>query len=404
MLTLEQRYLSPSEGSVIDLGVGAMVAQTRIRSIVEPELLRQALDALAVAYPLLRSRISRDDAGYLLRYGAGDGPSFRVVDADDDPFALELNTPMDRERELARAGLFRHNGDSVVSLAVDHSVADGRLVTTLLNTLVGYYTAQVEGRSLKPIRGHGMRPAVETMLAEHYDIEGVPSSLRQFTPAALPRPALGRPVPAQRFGVGHLSLDRLGTTALTQWARVSGVTMNGLLSGAVAAALSTMVEGPIAIAFPVDLRPRLRPQLPADAQLLSIGVGYAVVSSSGNADVLELARRITTQLKAGIDLALPQRTLLARGSFDFPSPLPMTTSISNLGELDPPTLQAGAELRSIRFGTTVPHPVPILFAATTDGHLGLEIVYDRTYFTDEQMTDLTDGIRCELGRSAQSRR
>ncbi|MGY2062882.1 hypothetical protein ACW9HQ_49025, partial [Nocardia gipuzkoensis] len=77
------------------------------------------------------------------------------------------------------------------------------------------------------------------------------------------------------------------------------------------------------------------------------------------------------------------------------------TSISNLGELDPPTLPAGTELRSIRFGTSVPAPFPILFAATTDGHLGLEIVYDRTYFTDEQMTELAADIRVGLGRSAQ---
>ncbi|MCM6773579.1 hypothetical protein NDR87_08865 [Nocardia sp. CDC159] len=397
MQTVEQRLLSPGETNQLTIGVDAVIAQARIDGTVDPTLLQQALDLLTTAYPLLRSRIVESDAGYLLQYTAGERPPLRIVDVDADPFVLELNTPLHRDRGLARAGLFHHHGENVVSLVIDHAVADGRLVTTLLRRLLDYYTAATEARTPNPARGTGLEPALEDRLAEQYGTDQVPVAPALVSGAKLPTPARG-PIPVQRFGVGHLALDRLATTAVTRRARAAGVSVHALLSGTVAAALSATVDGPIVLSFPIDLRPRLRPPLRPDAQLLAIGTVYAVIRPTASDDVTDLGRRIATQLTASLDLALPQRSLLQPQPLGA-STLPTDTmSVSNMGLLDPPTLPTGLELRSLRFGTAVPQPTPILFAATTNGRLELDLTYDRTYFTDEQMTALTDGLHGRLTR------
>ncbi|MBF6327701.1 phthiocerol/phthiodiolone dimycocerosyl transferase family protein [Nocardia transvalensis] len=401
MRTVEQRYLSPGESNLLTLGVGPVVAQARIDGAVDPETLRRALDLLAVEYPLLGSRIVEDGDGYLLQSAAGEGPSLTDAAIDDDPFTLELNTPVPREHELARAGVFRDGGDGVVSLAIDHSAADGRLTTTLLRKLLGYYAALAEGQVPNPAPGHGLESPLEARLDARYGTEEDFGAPEQIAPAMLPTPALGRPVPAQRFGVGHLSQGRRATTALTQRARADGLTMNGLLSGIVATALSDVVDGPIAFMFPVDLRSRLRPALRPDAQLLSVGPIHTVVATTEQPDAIDLGRQITTQVRTAIDEALPQKSILAMKARDRSGPetLPSMT-ISNLGRLDTPPLPPGAGLRAVRFGTTFPQPSPILFASSTDGRLDLDLVYDRTYFTDEQMTGLTAGIQAGLERFA----
>ncbi|MFG1791233.1 hypothetical protein [Nocardia sp. NPDC049149] len=398
MLALAQRYLSPGEASLLRENVGAVVAQARIGGVVEPSILEQALATLADAYPLLRSRIVDEAKGYLLQYAAGAGPSLRVVDTDDDPFTLELNTVLAHEREVARAALFRHAGDSVVSLAIHHSVADGRLTTTLLHTLLGYYTAAAEGRAPTQVRGRGLQPSLDELLAGHQSTEEFPASPSQLTPALLPTLALGLPVPAQRFGVGQLSMDRRTTTALKRQAHANNITVTGLLSGTAAAALSVVVDGTISITFLVDLRSRLQPPLRPDDELLAIGYAMAVVSTA-QADSVEYAREIATQLKASVDQGLPQRLILALNTEpDQPTPGMASMAVSNLGLLDTPPLPTGAELRSVRFGTTVPQPSPFLFASTTDGQLELDLVYDRTYFTDEQMAQFVTGIRTGLAQ------
>ncbi|RDI68401.1 phthiocerol/phthiodiolone dimycocerosyl transferase family protein [Nocardia pseudobrasiliensis] len=396
MRTLEQRRLSPGEASLINADVGAVVAQARIDGVVEPAILEQALHTLAEDHPLLRSRIIDDAAGYLLQYAAGAGPSLRVVDTDEDPFALELNTALTREREVARAALFRHAGDSVVSLAVHHSVADGISTTTLLHMLLDYYTAAAEGRAPAKAHGRGLRPALDSLLAGHQGAEEFPALLNPPTAALLPASALGHPVPAQRFGVGHLSLDRRATTDLQRQAHALGATVTGLLGGTLAAVLSHMVDGTIIFRFWVDLRSRLQPPLRPDDELLAVGYVSTAIST-GQGDSAEYAREITTQLKTSVDQGFPQRSVLTLDAEPgHATPGTVTLAVSNLGRLDTPPLPAGAELRSVRFGTTSPQQNPILFASTTDGRLELDFTYDRTYFTDEQMNRFITEIRSGL--------
>ncbi len=320
------------------------------------------------------------------------------MDTDDDPFAMELNTALVRDRGIARAGLFRYDGDSVVSLVIDHCVADGHLTMTLLSKLLGYYTAATEGRSPHPVAGRGLEPSLDARFDGRYGAaEQLPAILERFTPAALPTPALGRPAPTSRYGVGHLHLDRVATTALKHQARSRGGTVGALLSGTVAAELSTMIHGPFLIAFPVDLRSRVQPRLRPDTELLSIGMLVAEVDPTEPVDSAELGRRISAQLTAGLDNALPQKGIVALKAPDaIPPQAHAAMLISNLGVVEAPPLPTGTELRSIRFGTTHPHPSPLLFASTTDGRLELDLVYDRTYFTDEQMTRLADGIHQRL--------
>jgi hypothetical protein len=45
------------------------------------------------------------------------------------------------------------------------------------------------------------------------------------------------------------------------------------------------------------------------------------------------------------------------------------------------------------------HESPLIFVSTTSGLLTLDLVYNRSFLTDQQMTDLADGIESTLGSS-----
>jgi hypothetical protein len=155
----------------------------------------------------------------------------------------------------------------------------------------------------------------------------------------------------------------------------------------------------LAVTSAVDLRHRLIPPVAPDAQLCCIGPVPVFVTAPHPADPLTLGRQITTRVRTAIDHGDPQKWILGMNHPDavlMPSP---SVFVSNLGLLATPPTPSGIQITASRFLATYSGPIPLIFVSTTSGLLTLDLVYNRSFLTDQQMTDLADGIESTLGSS-----
>ena len=118
-------------------------AWIRVDREVDPRRLEEALGDLAHRHSALRSTFEVDEPPRVIYHDRTDWP-LEVVDPDDPALDRLGRTFTPSEPQLKRAMLLRSPTTSVVGLAVDHSVCDGRSLDLLLNQLC----AALDGRHL----------------------------------------------------------------------------------------------------------------------------------------------------------------------------------------------------------------------------------------------------------------
>jgi phenolphthiocerol/phthiocerol/phthiodiolone dimycocerosyl transferase len=405
-----QRYLSVIESLTLDTRSTA-VASVTVDGVIKPTILSRALTTLAARYPLLRSQIIRDDTGFLLRIIEGQTPTLMVHRGAEDVLLAELNTPLRLDRQVVRTVLSHDGTNSTITLSIDHSFADGCLIAALLNELLGNYTTLAAGMTPGRMPTEDFPPSLDTRLAGQFSHEEIATFITQTTVALTkqPRPARLPSLAATNantappdFAVRNITFTAQTTTKIFTITKKKGLTTHGLICGAILAALRARLEPatePITLAVksPVNLRRRLIPPITPNAQLSCLGGVTVFVTAPHPADALALGRQITTQIHTAIDNGDPQKWILARNHSDAILKPSTSVTVSNLGRLATPPTPSGIEITASRFLTTFPEPIPLIIAHTASGRLTLDLVYDRSFLTDQQMADLANGIEITLG-------
>jgi phenolphthiocerol/phthiocerol/phthiodiolone dimycocerosyl transferase len=402
-----QRYLSVTESLFASSASLPGVASFTVDGIIEPTILNRALTTLAAQYPVLRGQIVRDNTGFLLRI-EDQIPTLTVHHGAEDTTLAEINTPLQLDRQVARTVLSRDGANSTITLAMDHSVADGRLTVTLLYKLLDNYTMLAAGNTPPPTPPDDLPPPLDTRLAGQFSDEEIATFITQTLTkkspvATLPTLAAARENTAPSgFAVRTIAFTAQATTEILTTAKKNALFAHGLISGAILAALRAQLEPAtepltLAIASPVDLRDRLTPPLAPDAQLCCIGRVWVFVTTPHPADPLALGRQIITQLHTAIGNGDPQKWILAKNHLDAVLMPPTSVGISDLGRLPTPPTPRGIRVTASRALGTYPGPIPLIFVSITGGRLTLDLVYDRSLLTDQQMTDLANGIELTLG-------
>lgn len=417
-----QRPLSPFENSYFGSGtrigsvpVGGMplFVGSTVRGGLDVSAVRRVLAELAAAHPLLRSNQVVDAEG-VKRFRRDDSYRPRLTIAEGgEPEYLELvNTPQDWTDGLFHAHLLRDGDRDRIVLAIHHGIADGRSAFALLTELWERYTAQVTGAPAPAADPDQRLPeAMDTRLARivsDAEVAGLLDLMRagaaMMSPDLAPRhlPEHGDGAQRNRLTLDRVELDDTETAAVVAAARVHGVSVNSLITGAALAAFRARLESsagalPMICGHAVDVRADLVPPLPASTVLNCVsGVGtFALVESE--ADPIALAHAVASGMRASIERREALLIMLAAQRVPDPATAalfssPNTFAISNIGRL--PALSTPPGLRIIRndvFAMAAGMP-PKLTVFTVGDRMTIQVEYDTARHSRAQMGEVGQAL------------
>ncbi len=362
---------------------------------------RQALDAVQADDPLLRARITWNQAG--LRFAPADAPlPLQVVDTSAAAWLAcieaELARPFAHEvGPLARCLLLQWPGRCVLALTFHHCIGDGRSGSELLRRVL----ARVAAGDFDP-RPADALPPLHAVLPPQFNWEAQPQTAEQVYAALMadyrrhgkpaPLPWLA-PQAAQRTPrVLRLALAADELQRLLAASRAQGATVHGALCAAQLLAtqrrLGTVQAAPLFLSCPADLRAHLAPAQPVAPTALLVTMLAASFAVGGATDFWSLAREVTAHTRMqlargdghlffclyGVDGAVADAAGLARFN-KMVMASPHGSCVSNVGRV--PAVAADPAVEAISFALC-PMPYQTLFTSVTTyaDQLLINVAYD----------------------------
>ncbi|MEU2043784.1 phthiocerol/phthiodiolone dimycocerosyl transferase family protein [Nocardia niwae] len=310
------RTLAPSEQRFVRHGTytGRSVS---VRGALDVTALREAFAALRRTCPVIGCRIAEDATGqgYLL---AADETAWTPVSVREGDVAVIGIPAMDPVVQLAYLDVVGSGAEEWrITLFAHHSVADAGHCVELLSRLWGLYSDVVERQPVNAVvqdipqslEWHvAARGITRTATSGFEDVtKPLPLEARDVPPgSAQPAPSsLTRPV--------RVRLNREATARITELARGTGVTVNGLLTAALLRAYARETVGgatSLGCLYPVDLRARLDPPVTAAAGTNMAGLACFAATVDPAASPLELAQRISARLTRDLSEGVVQQSVL----------------------------------------------------------------------------------------------
>ncbi|GGV23528.1 acyltransferase [Kitasatospora herbaricolor] len=411
------RKLSPAETLYVSASRSRAVLTCQIRGDVDEKLLTAAFDVKVARHPSLRSRVGLVDGAPALVPLAGEAPALLVRQAGPSAFAEEMNTPLSADGPLVRAVLLRGSGEHTFVLSVDHTVTDGHSALALHDALWRTYAELADGAEPPDARQERWPDAATDLLppcsaaeiAEHL-ARRVEQSKRgpiAFLPyeAAVAGAGPGGDGTGQRVQVQRVLLESEATARLVRYARAAGLSVHGLVSGALLVALRRRIgglPGPRALGClsPVDLRGRVNPPIGREVMIPAVTGFLDILEVRADDDPLELGREVLAHLRTAIERGdfVPETHILPE-VIGNPALLATSLIVTNLGSVPGPPAPPGLELTGMRL---IPvreqyYPQagqgPLMACVTSfDGRLAIELPYSTECFGHGQIA----GIRADV--------
>lgn len=313
----------------------------RVEGPLDLAVLRQAWDVLRAEHPVLAARISPSAGspgvplpGFELVSPAAAPPGELVV---HDHGAILAPRAIREGEEVALVDVIPQGEGHVVSFAVLHSVADGRLGYHWAGRLWSHYTDLVEG-PVPVVEPVPVPKPPEDLLAERgvKKIDHGPRRAELVAPTNLPDQKFVRPVRER------VQLSAPTTSLLRRYAKSRGQTMHGLVAGAVATMMRRLLPSadgaaaPIALISPVDLRERFAPPVPIWGGTNVLGDAHAVVHARPDSDPAQLGAEVLAQLHEDLAAGIVHQDFFHfLEFFTDEQPSILHTITTNLGVLDP---------------------------------------------------------------------
>jgi hypothetical protein len=365
------RVLAPSEERFVRHGTytGRSVS---VVGDLDMTALRTAFAALQRAYPVVTGRIVEESGrGYLLRPGNRHAVGMWASNGDPDVVRLPAE-PIDPARQLAYLDVVLSDaGRARITFFAHHSIADAGHCVELLSRLWGYYTDYVESGTTTVVP-HDYPQSLEWYAAARgitrkamsgfEDVARPPSTAERSVPADPATPAPSALVPPRRT-----VLDRETTARIVGLGRHQGVTVNGLITTALLRAYAsenasaTTDPLPVGCLYPVDMRSRLTPPVPAAAGTNMAGLASFAADIDVRAGIIELAQRISSRLHYDLAKGVTQQSVLHFPDFFGPTrihSLAGHVAITNTGVVPTFRVPADLELSDYEIVYLSAHPRP----------------------------------------------
>ncbi|MGW0636308.1 phthiocerol/phthiodiolone dimycocerosyl transferase family protein [Nocardia salmonicida] len=412
-----RRRISPFESSFFGTGttIGSvptggmpLFLGTTVHGVLDPAILRTALDELAAAHPLLRSRVVTDDGvGQFVRDDEF-LPRLDIVEGGEAEYLALVNGPRDWSDGLFRAYLLRAGLRQQIVLVVHHGISDGRSGFALLGQMWRHYTAHATGIAVPESNSDQALPeAMDTRLAEVVSVAAAEAWLDEIragaammgpedAPRTLPRDGSDAD-PLGRFAMQRIELSAEETAGLVTVARAHGLSVTSVLAGTALTAFRTRFpeSGPLPMfcGYAADVRTEFDPPVPAETVVNFASGAGVLVHATGETTQLELAHAIETGLRAGLDRREPAHFPLAAQlvNDELTAALlsaPPTIAISNIGRLQPHSIPDDIAFVRDDVYAMGPAMPPKLTTFTIGGRLTLQLEYDTALYRRTHMEKL----------------
>ncbi|WP_405160370.1 hypothetical protein OG203_28600 [Nocardia sp. NBC_01499] len=402
-------------GSVPTGGMPLYIGST-VHGAIDPEILRRVLGELAAVHPLLRSKVVTEADGTMHFHRVDDyRPRLDLADGDEADYLRLVNGPRDWTDGLFRAHLLRAGERQRIVLVIHHGISDGRSAFALLAELWQRYTAHIAGSPL-PVDGSdtSLPEAMDTLLAEMFSdaevaefLELVRANVAMMGPESAPRtlPVDGDGIgddPLGRYAVHRIELDTKETEALVTAARLHGISVHSLLSGAAMVAVRANLApatGPLPLmcGHAVDVRGELVPRLPASTMVNCASGSGATLLVAHDHSPIGLGLLVAASLHDARERQEAARFLLAAQRVDDPVTAaafaaPPTLALSNIGRLPAHSMPTG--VRHVRDDVFAMGPgmPPKLTVFTIGDRLTIQVEHDTAQHSRARMGKVAQAL------------
>lgn len=357
------RPLAPSEAIFGTPGtyIGYSVL---VDGIVELDVLAAAFRSLQQTYPILCA-VLEPGADGTKTIMAASGPPPEIIVQEGDPEDRIASVALDPAVSLGALHVTRCTTAAAITLLTHHSIADSSHSLALLAELCSRYTDR-DGDTSAPTTAQPYPQPVEEILAvrgiekettvETDAVESISSDAAVELSAELAgwlEYRWDEVEPDFRADdVARVRLSPTDTTALIEFGRRHGVTVNGVLSAVIVQAeaeIRGVEPAEVRYGYPVDLRGRLTPPV-APTEGTNV-IGYHGFVADAEHDLIESARAVSAQLRSVVDdgsiYQSPMRLAdRARGARPSPPPV-IATNWGIVPELRLPDELAPVDFRSV---------------------------------------------------------
>ena len=413
------RALSPYE-TFFTAGSVTVWLSARLRGRLDRAALVEALGVVRAAHPVLRHQIAMDGQGFTLVTGEEKAPpvSFKEATALEAP---EL-WPLTPGSALAAVDVVSSGDEHIVSFGAHHGVADARSAACYNAQFWSAYTQIVTTGSV-PEPAPGPIPAApEALLRERGVVELPTSGLERLEGAVWGgRSAAVTSAFAEKEG-RRILLDAETTAALRRAGKARGVSLHGVVCGAVVKAERSLVAEPatgragIGLRSAVDIRDRVEPPIGAVEGTNLVAMAYAKVLVDATSDPFELGSLILGGLAADMASGLLQQQIY-HVLGDLAKPKSPAVYITNVGAFEPLTTPGGlvvedirgaleadtatiARLQAAQGSEATSGAASIYMVYAYEGRLAIEAGYPRGAFTADERDRLAAAVESNLREMA----
>jgi hypothetical protein len=317
------------------------------RGSLDVDSLKSAFAGLREEYPVLSYWMEAAEEGPRMVTNGPGQPVEKVVRVVEGDVESELPPCLDIEASLSFLDITSDNDRHRITLWLDHAIADGANALFLCFRLFSLYTRVIHDGSVGELTAHPVPKSPQQALAERGiapgewtsvdRLDGVRWSGSMPTAGSLPEGDLQPQLKRVRMQPGVSS-------GLRHLAKEQGLTVHGLVAGAVALAEREAFLGlpndeavPIGLISPVNMRFRVSPPLGLAEVTNFLGHLVVRLMVSCQNDPVELGGAVVKQLRADLDSGL----LLGAMAHPSPTDTPgQWIAISNMQDVPFPELPA----------------------------------------------------------------
>lgn len=365
--------------------------------VIDELALSSAYSALCAKHPVLTGGIRRNNLCYELVVPGERGAQVTTLDGNEETLQRELLSARVNSDYYPCSKLIhsRGTGRGLVTLCVNHVVADNHVLRTFCGELWEMYTKiSTKGRIDIECSLELPRSFAEVWRELWSDVE---SNL------VATRPGQGNDngVYVER----RIILSKADTENLISRARKRGVSVHGIVCSAILVALRSQYSGSspekMECHSAVDLRNRVNGSVGATEVTNFVGVHVGEVNVSPDADMWMLGADLNRQLKAAIENHEIVSLMERRRFVDTPIPdhlSPMViTHIGVLPEVEaPPGIRIVDRVKGFLEGDRAPSATPAYIVLTYGGRLKIISDYPSCHFEDRDVEQVTEAIRGNL--------
>lgn len=375
---------------------------------VDPIALRTAYQLLCCRHPILLGTVGDNEDGFNVAVRPDDPCAIVSLEGGEVELRREIHRTSRESLSVAKLILAQGNGSGFLCLCVNHAFCDYAVLGTMFNELWEYYVSTVANKYINLQCRLSLPDSPETLLHERWKTSETHKPSTKNSHTKNNRSSIIR----ERT----LRLSSHDTAQVVKCSKENNLSIHSLVCSAILRSLrreeSSSAPAPMVCRSAVDLRNRVAPPVGSTETTVFIGISRETVVIAKGTHPINIAESLHSQLNRAIatrELMMVWEPSPRRE----PSPLQphfREILVTNIGVLKPLREPPGVNISDRMIGWLEGQQVPWLWInphymiATYHGRLKVIGAYPSEYYTENDISDITDHINDHLHSFADTRR